>query len=223
MNSREPASVALPYASAAAGVLLAILCAITLATGVSQQWFEWVHPPDAYAARLVRDAGPLRAIVALDDLFIAAYVTATATLGVTLARGRLGPLHALVIAGGVFAGVLDLEENHQLLAMLRLAERGIDLPLDALLRRSDLSQLKWMLGHLAFVLVGVVLPARDRLSRLLRGALVGWQLPIGALVWTVDAPALGAALVWLRYGAFLSGFAMIAWLARPHGGTLVAD
>ncbi len=223
MNHRDPAVAALPYASAAAGALLATLCAITLATGVSQQTFEWAQAPDAYAAALVRAGSSLRLLVAVDDLFIAAYVTATIALGLALSRGRPTALHALIIAGGVAGGVLDLEENHHLLALLRLAERHVPLPLDALLHRTDLSQLKWMLGHLAFVLVGVAIPARDRLTRFFRATLLAWQLPVGALVWTVDAPALNHALVWLRYGVFLSGFALIAWLSRPGAGPLVAD
>jgi len=202
----------LSIASAAAAALLFALCAMTLASGVSQQWFEWVRPPSEYAARLVRDAAWLRAIIAVDDVFIASYVTATVLLANVLARGELGVVHVLVIAGGVAAGVLDLAENHHILAMLRVAESGEAIPLGEILHRSGASQLKWMLGHLSFALVGVALPARDAMTRAFRASLVAWQLPIGALYWTLDAWL--PLLTWLRYGSLFAGFAAIAWLTR---------
>jgi hypothetical protein len=204
-------------ASIASALLLVTACLMTLATGVSQQWFEVARAPDVYAAALVHDATPLRAIVAVDDLFIAAYVTATVLLAIRLGRPRLGPLQVLVLAGGVAAGVLDLEENHHLLAMLRVAEEGIAIPLQEIVRRTDLSQLKWMIGHLTFVFVGVSLQARDAVTRAFRASLVGWQLPIGVLCWTVSAPAWGPALAWARYLAVLAGFAVVALLSRRDG------
>lgn len=220
MPTRPLPASSLPYASAAAGALLTLLCGLTLATGVSQQWFEWARAPDLYAQALVRDGSWLRAIIAIDDLFIAAYVTSTVMLGLTLARGRPDARHLLVIAGGVAAGVLDLDENHHLLALVRLARDHVPIPVEQILRRTDLSQLKWMLGHLAFVLAGTLIPARDRLTKFFRATLIGWQLPIGALVWAVEDPHVSTLLVWMRYGAFVSGFAMIAWLSRPRGGPL---
>lgn len=211
MDGRDGSLSTAAFASAA---LLVVLCAMTLATGVSQQWFEWAHAPDAYAARLVHDATWLRAIVAVDDAFIAAYVTATVLLATALARGRFGAMHVLVVAGGVAGGVLDLEENHHILAMLRLAERGVALPLGDVLHRSDLSQLKWMIAHVAFVLVGVAIPASGAAARALRVSLVAWQLPVGALYWVVDAPSWQPALTWARYASLVVGFAAIGWISR---------
>jgi hypothetical protein len=222
MDTPSDRDSTLAAASLAAAVLLGTLCALTLATGVSQQWFEVARPPGEYAAALVRDAVPLRAIIALDDLFIVAYVTGSVLFAVRLARGRLGPLHVLVMVGGVAAGVLDLEENHHILTMLRLAEQGVAIPVEQILRRSDLSQLKWMLGHAAFALAGVAVVGRDAVSRALRVALVGWQLPIGALAWTVTVPALAPVLLWARYLALLSGFVTIAWLSGRGGSARVA-
>jgi hypothetical protein len=199
-------SSCLVLASSAAGILLVILCGMTLASGVSQQTFEAVAPPEIYAAMLVRGAAWLRALVAVDDLFIAAYVTATLLLARWLARDGWHVLHTVIVVLGVTAGVLDLEENHHILAMLRIAQHGVAIPLEAILRRTDLSQLKWMLGHLAFVLVGVVLAGRDALTRIFRISLIGLQLPVGALVWAIDDPTWHVVLVWARYVAFLAGF-----------------
>ncbi|MCB9647073.1 MAG: hypothetical protein H6730_10835 [Deltaproteobacteria bacterium] len=206
-------------ASGVAAVLLAALCSITALTGVSQQRFEWVDAPTRYAAALVRDGGWLRAIIAVDDLFIAAYTIATIYLAATLAQRRFRVEHALVIMGGVGAGLLDLSENHQLLGLLRFAEQTVAIEAQTILARSDASQLKWLVGHLTFVLVGLSLPRGGELPRrMLAWSLVWFQLPIGALVWTVSQPELREGLVWARYASFLVGFVVISLLAPRIAG-----
>jgi hypothetical protein len=206
-------------ASLAAFALLTSLCVLTLLSGVSQQGFEWVHPPATYAEALRRDSGWLRAIVALDDLFVAAYVTATVLLATSLAAGRWQVWHALIAAGGVAAGLLDLEENHHLLALARAAEASLPIELEEIVGRSVRSQLKWLIGHLTFVFVGLSLQGQSRIARVLRVSLIAWQLPVGALTWTVAVEPWQPLLVWLRYASFLAGFASIAWLSR--GGELL--
>lgn len=204
----------LRHVSLASALLLTTLCALTLATGVSQQWFEWVRPPAVYAARLVQDAAALRAIIALDDVFIAAYVASAVLFVRFLSTAKRDPLHAVAMGFSVSAGVLDLAENHHLLVLLNLAEAGLPVPVEDILRRSQLSQLKWMLGHVAFAFLGLTIALDTALLRLLRGALIYLQLPLGALTWAVpDGPWL-PVLVWLRYGSLISGFAAVAWLAR---------
>lgn len=204
----------LRHVSIASALLLTTLCALTLATGVSQQWFEWVRAPAVYAARLVQDATALRAIIALDDVFIAAYVASAVLFVRFLGGGQRDPLHAVAVGFSVAAGVLDLAENHHLLALLNLAEAGLPVPVEDILLRSQLSQLKWMLGHVAFAFLGLTIPLDTAFLRLLRGALIYLQLPLGALTWAApDGPWL-PVLVWLRYGSLISGFAAVAWLAR---------
>ncbi len=223
MRSHSSDTAPLAASSLAAGVLLVVLSSLTLITGVSQQAFEIVRAPEPYAAALVRDATWLRAIIAIDDVFIAAYVTATVLLGTMLARRRFEPIHVLIIAGGVAGGVLDLEENHHILAMLRMAENGLAIPIEQILRRTDLSQLKWMLGHLAFVLVGVAIAGRGSIMRSFRFSLIAVQLPLGALCWAVSSPTWQPVLFWARYLSFVSGFFLVAWLTRPNAETDVAS
>lgn len=217
MNDASSSSSALSQTSIGAAVLLLVLCVLTLASGVSQQSYEWVATPEVYAAGLVRDGAWLRRIIGIDDVFIAAYVAASLLLSGWLVRARpeLSSIGWTVAILGTAAGVLDLEENHHLLAMLRLAELDVPLPLSEILARSDRSQLKWMLGHVAFALAGVVLPARTPLAKLVRLSLVAVQLPLGAAVWACDAPALLPILVWARYGALLSGFVLLPRLVAP--------
>lgn len=208
---------ALTFVAGSAATLLFVLCTITLLSGVSQQHFEWVHAPDRYAADLLRDETVLRVLVALDDLFIAAYVAVGLLFASASWRGSVEPgvrAVSLVAAGlAVAGGVLDLSENHHLLALVRLAHAEVPIPVQEIVARSQSSQLKWMFGHLAFALIGVVMPARDGWSRVFRASLVVWQLPIGAITWALPEGPWVGPFVWLRYAAFLSGFAFIAWRA----------
>lgn len=214
---RDASNAVLAWSSLAAGLLLLTLCAMTALTGVSQQRFEWVAPPDEYGALLVAHGRWLRALIAVDDLFIAAYVVATLSLARRLARRGWTALTIAAAAGGVVAGVLDLHENHELLAMAREASLGEAIPLADIHARSVLSQLKWMIGHLAFVGVGAAWPARRTLlDRTLVASLLFVQLPLGALVWTLTDPAWLEVAVWARYGSFLAGFFVIAGIALPR-------
>lgn len=206
----------LALTSTAAAVLLVTLCAMTLTFGVSQQTFEWAAAPDAYAAALASGAAPLRWLVLVDDLFIPAYVAAGVLLAEWLWRQRRGALPVLVGLASIAAGVLDLAENHHLLAMLRLAEQGVSIPATEILRRSELSQLKWLLGHVGFALAGLSMEAKGPLARVVRGSLVLFQLPLGAAVWIASGPLL-TVLVWMRYGALVSGFFLLPRLASAHG------
>lgn len=216
MPTPHARDAALRHVSLASALLLTSLCALTLATGVSQQWFEWVRPPAAYAARLVHDATALRAIIALDDVFIAAYVASAVLFVRFLGEHTRSPLQVVASGFSVAAGVLDLAENHHILSLLTLAEAGLPVPMEDILLRSQLSQLKWMLGHVAFAFLGVSLALGAPLARLLRFALVYVQLPLGALTWAASFGPWLPPLVWLRYGALISGFVAVAWLAsRP--------
>lgn len=211
MDQRDP----LRQAAIASAALLAALCTLTIVSGVSQQAFEWVASPEAYTRALLRDQAVLRVIIAADDVFIAAYTSMAVLFALHLRAKQPSPLYALAGLFAVVAGVLDLEENHHLLALLRAAETGALVPLDEILRRSDLSQLKWMLGHVAFALIGLAFRAERAEQRLFRASLLYVQLPLGAATWAVTfGPAL-TALVWLRYLALLAGFLMVARLSGP--------
>jgi hypothetical protein len=91
------------------------------------------------------------------------------------------------------------------------------------LRRTDLSQLKWMLGHVAFAMIGLSFTSRTTAARLFQSSLVFVQLPIGALTWVVSEGATMTTFVWLRYGVLVSGFATVALLTSRSSASRVAD
>ncbi len=219
MDRSNEDSEALVPTSLAAGALLALLWAITVASGTSQQFFEWALPPAVYARALVAHAAPLRTIVAIDDVFVAAYVSATLFLALRLGAGRGRILALLVGVGGVTAGLLDLEENHHLLALARLAENDVAIPLAEIVHRTTASQLKWMIAHLAFVLAGFAMTGTSRFLPIVRVSLIALQLPLGALVWAVEDPAFRPLLVSARYASLIVGFLAVAFLYREPSPT----
>lgn len=200
-------------ASLCSAVLLIGLCSITLYSGVSQQTFEWASQPDVYRDGLEQSASWLRLLIAGDDVFIVAYVTTTVGLASVLSE-QPTYFTVLIAVGGVTAGVLDFVENHQLLSFLRMAELGVAPSPTEIVNRSTMSQLKWLIGHATFVLVGFHLPQRDTVERLFRASLIYVQLPVGAATWCVVNPEIQSVLVWIRYASFVAGFVLIAWLTR---------
>src|SRR5690349_24250561 len=66
--------------AAAAAACLAGLLIMTLVTGANQQAFEILRAPADYASALAHVGASMRNVIALDDVFIAFYVTLTILL-----------------------------------------------------------------------------------------------------------------------------------------------
>ena len=192
--------------SGAAAGLLAILCSLVLATGVSQQTFERFQAPADYARALLAQASPLRLIVAIDDVFIVTYVAATLLLCASLRDHGAKLVLNVVLTAAILGGVLDLIENHHILAMLRQAEFGILPSAGEINAQVVASALKWMLGHAAFALLAFAVELPGLLGKLVRTSLLWFQLPLGAATLVVVEPQLLAVLTWCRYGSLLAGF-----------------
>ena len=205
-------------ALAAAGLFL-VLLTLSLVTGVSQQWFEVVRPLDLYAERLRAADGALRALIAVDAVFIACYVATGVLFAQLLARGRYDALTLLLVIGPVAAGVLDVIENQHILAMLTAARDGLPPSAAALEQRMTYSATKWLIGHATFFLAGLVICGTAPLTRAFRLALLAVQLPVGAALWSLTDPGAVLAAHWLRALNLATGFLLIAWFAR-HPGAL---
>lgn len=203
---------ALRLAALASGLCLLALMVLSLTTGANQQHFEQVMAPQVYAHDLLTQASGLRWIIALDDVFIACYMT----VGILFARQLTGPtanaLRPWIVGMSVAAGVLDFLENHHILAMLHEAQAGGVPDYGYLVLRENLSAMKWLLGHSAFFLVGWCLPTHTIPLRLFQLALLFVQLPIGALTLTVQDPAWAPALNLMRLINVMTGFFLVAWL-----------
>src|SRR6516165_3769410 len=102
---------------AVAALLVFLLVGFGVATGVSQEYFEGVHPAAEYAERLMASAPLLRVDFALDNLFILAYGSFFVGLAIVLR----GPADRSLVYTGLAAmlavAVLDMVENHHIMAM----------------------------------------------------------------------------------------------------------
>jgi hypothetical protein len=197
--------------SLASAILFAALVVMQIASGASQQFFEVVHPPADYARALVTHAVWLKVVIAVDDIFIGCYVGAAVLTVLALPRGAAS---FIVLAGGVLAGLLDVEENHHLLALLRAAESGLPIGADDLIRRMDLSSAKFALGHLSFFFLAFIVPGRSGVARAARVLCGAIQLPLGiaGVVWD------GAVAVQLgRAACFTAAYLLLALVIAQEG------
>lgn len=199
--------------AAAALAALAAMVAITAATGVSQETFEIYRAPDVYAADLRDHALALRALFGIDSAFLVLYTALLVGVANALATPATRTLLGVAIAATVVTALLDMVEDHHILAMLRAAETGQPPTAGELVFQHAASQVKFNASYLGLFVLGLHVP-RDALA----GRALAWLLTAGTLVqsaWLYAAPdamlPVGNLGRWL---GFVAGFALIIALAR---------
>lgn len=208
------------FAVASALCLLAML-SLSWATGLNVQHFEHVSTPAFWAESFLAHARHLRWLTVFDDVFIACYVTTTLLLvqrlrAVAPVGARIQVLGPWVVGMAVGVGLLDAIENHHVLSLLHAVEQGQAISYDTMVLREWLSSVKWLLGHVAFCLMGVALWFEALPWKLFRISLIGWQLPVGAAALALaGSPVVGDALGWLKLLNVLGGFLALATLPWP--------
>jgi len=194
---------------------------ITLATGVSQETFEIALAPADYGAGLRHFALPLRALFGLDSIFLILYTA----LFVVFAQHIATPPWRLVLGiatGAILAtALLDMIEDHHILAMLRGAVRGDDPGAGQIAVEHVISQVKFHLGYLAEVLIGLALPRRTLAAKVLAFLLVIGTLVQGAWLYAAPDAALPAGNFG-RWIGFFVGFALIIRVVRAPGAAAAA-
>lgn len=208
------------FAAASALCLVAML-SLSWATGLNVQHFEHVSTPAFWAESFLAHAQHLRWLTVFDDVFVACYVTTTLLLVQRLraqapAGARMHALGPWVVGLAVAVGLLDLMENHHVLSLLHAVEQGQSISYDTMVSREWLSSVKWLLGHVAFCLMGVGLWFGAWPWKLFRISLIGWQLPVGAAALALaGSPMVGDALGWLKLLNVMGGFLALAILPWP--------
>jgi len=201
---------------AAIAVLLAMV-AITYVSGVSQETFEIVREPSVYAADLVAHAAPLRALFGIDTAFLVLYATLLVLVAVRFTTPENRALATIAIGAVLATALLDMVEDHHILAMLRGAECGITPSAGQVEVQHAISQVKFNLGYFAEFLIGLSIPRKTLHGKLLAVLLTAGTLVQGA--WLYAAPdhllVLGNYGRWL---GFVVGFALIIRLVRHPGG-----
>jgi hypothetical protein len=213
MNRRTDWIVPLAAASIA---VLATMVAITVATGVSQETFEIARHPAVYTAELRAYAAPLRALFGLDSAFLVLYSTLLVLFARRLATPDTRAMLAIAIGGVLATAVLDMVEDHHILAMLRGAERGVDATAAQIAFQHALSQVKFHLSYLALFLLGLHVPRRTRAGTVLAWLLTAGTLAQGGCLYAAPDDLLPAGNMG-RWLGFLVGFALIIQVTRRAG------
>jgi hypothetical protein len=196
-----------------AGLFAAAMAVIAFSTGVTQEFFEFIHPAQEYADKLRQQSTALRIAFTLDNLFLLAYSAFFLWFAIER-RGKADPLACNVLVGSLlFAALLDAVENFHILSMLNRAELG-HLPGDGEIQlQYVLSAVKFTAGYLVAVIFGILYPRDTMLARIV-GASTAIVFPIlGVLVFTTPPPwsdlcGLGRFLFFVL-GFFLS--AIVYW------------
>jgi hypothetical protein len=195
----------------AAIATLLVMVAVGMVTGASQEAHEWYGPPDAYAERLLAQAGAVRVIFGLDIAFLVLYTGFFAALADYLRR-RGRPFVTLALGALLVTALLDIVEDHHILALLGVAEAHRPIDDGALVVQQVISSTKFSVSYLALVLFGLAVPRDTRLAWVLSIFLVGGTLVSGALGYAAP-PAWRASLDGGRWIGFLAGFGLaVAWL-----------
>jgi len=207
-------------ALAAIGCLVAMV-AITLATGVSQETFEIVRSPADYAARLAAHPDALRALFAIDAAFLVLYATLFVVAGRALETPATRALVSLAIAAMLGTAVLDMIEDHHILAMLYGVESGISPTGGELVFQHTLSQVKFNLSYLGLFGLGLAVPRATLAGRALALLLTVGTLVQGAVLYAAPVALLpiGNFSRWL---GFVVGFALLIPVARQRAADAAA-
>ncbi|MBV8762134.1 MAG: hypothetical protein JO257_32875 [Deltaproteobacteria bacterium] len=201
------------YLAAASAAVLVVMTVLSLATGASQEVHEHFALPEPYAMSLLAHAGALRGLMALDLAFLILYTAFFAALAAYL-RERGQPFTRLALGFMIACAMLDVIEDHHILAMLRAAELGVLSGANHITFQAVESATKFSVSFASLVLFGIAVPRTTRL---------GWVLSVFLIVGTLANAVIGYALGPAqeasfdsgRWLGFLAGFALaIAWLWR---------
>jgi hypothetical protein len=172
-----------------AGLLAAAMAVLAFSSGVTQEYFEFVHPLPEYAEKLKQQGTQLRIAFSLDNLFLLAYSGFFLFFAIER-RGKADPLAINVMIGSLlFAALLDAVENFHILALLNSAETGRFPAGDGEIElQYILSAVKFTAGYFVAVIFGILYPRDTILARVV-GASTAIVFPIlGVLVFTTPAP-----------------------------------
>jgi hypothetical protein len=210
MTETNKFSLYLTPAAIVTSGLAAVMLAITLMTGTSQEDFETIWPREIYAADLVRQAGALRLILAVDFCFIAAFtIFFIAWAERQLEQGASGIAVRIGLGAILIVAALDILEDCHLLALLRQALMGLPLSQADLGWQMVESQVKFALSTIGIAILGLTWPKQSALARLIKVLLLV-QVVLGAAVAVTLAP-LQTWLGLLRALFLVTGPVLLVW------------
>lgn len=195
------------------GAVLIVMVVVAVVTGAAQEPHEHVRMSEEYAMGLLAHADGLRAVMALDIAFLILYTAFFAALARYLTE--LGRPFVRVAFGLMLAtAVLDIIEDHHIIAMLESAEHGVLPAARSITEQATLSMTKFSLSYLALFMFGLAIPRTTRLGLALALFLTAGTL-LGAVVGYALPPTHQPAFESGRWIGFLVGFGLAtAWLLK---------
>ena len=207
-------------------VVLAIMLVTSLVTGATQEAHEHYKPPADYATGLLAHPGGLRLVFGLDVAFLVLYTAFFGGLAKYLhALGR--PFARLAFGLMLIVTLLDIVEDHHILALLGVAEAGRTIDDSSIVFQEVLSSTKFNVSYAALFLYGIAIPRTTPLGWALSQFLSAGTLVTGVLGYAAP-PAWRVSLDNDRWIGFLAGFVLaLLWLrsapdapdATPHPAT----
>ncbi len=191
-------------------MLLAAAAAVAVLSGgsASQERFEVFMDPAQYTSALIGAGRYLPIVLAIDDLFIVAYLGAIgfAALGF---RDQ-NPAAALAAGLGVFAlAGLDFWENTAMGTSLGMATAGLTVDAGRIAYQAAISAGKWHAAAIALVALSFAIPKERFFETLLVWA-TRLVFPAATALFVTGALGLREASRFAIYGGMLSGFVLLA-------------
>jgi hypothetical protein len=196
-----------------AGAVMLVMAILSMKTGVTQEAHEHFAPPEAYAISLVEGGQSLRTLFALDIAFSILYVAFFAAFAMyLLERKRPAPIVWLALGALVLTGLLDILEDHHIVAMLNEAEQRVLPSVGSISFQEVESACKFSVSFLGLALFGLAIPRDTWLGKALMIYLAPLTLLSAVLGYAAPLDAV-ARLDGTRWIGFLFGFGLvIAWL-----------
>lgn len=201
------------------GTLALSLFLLAIVSGNSQGLFQINWPSNEYAAMLVSRATYLRADLGLDFPLLSVYAAYLVFLGAVLtARQRRDGAPAertsvtrLATGALVLTALLDAVENSHLLAVLSMAEQGMQVSQNEIAWQQVESQVKFLASSFGILLFSFVLPSKSLIEKITVFALRWVQLPLGCAIFVVPR-TMAKPLIIARAVFFFTGLWAMAWI-----------
>ncbi|MGH9821848.1 MAG: hypothetical protein ACREDR_01110 [Blastocatellia bacterium] len=202
-----------------ASLLVLILVAMNVVTGVSQEYFESVHPVQEYMQLLVRDARQLNLTFTVDNLFVVSYAAFFTGLAAVLRTSAHGTILKIALGAMLAVALLDSIENHHITAMANAALNGTPLLNEEIRAQAVLSSVKFHLSCFGGLALAAVFPRVSVLGKTVVWLLAGYGF-LGVLVLTSPA-SIVVLLALTRTALFvlaflLSGIMLWSWAPKEQ-------
>jgi hypothetical protein len=150
---------------AIAAFLVFVLVGVAVTTGVSQEYFEGLHPAAEYSERIAAAASALRLDFAFDNLFILAYGSFFIGLAIVLRRFADHSLVNLALAAMLGTAFLDMVENHHIMAMADSAVMGMPISDGEIRLQTVISLIKFHFSCFGALLFALAIPRTSAVAR----------------------------------------------------------